>query len=195
MESKKRCPKIVLTGGPGGGKTVAADLFRRELGEKVVVVPESATLLFKGGFPRSNNEDVIKATQRAIYHVQKNLEDIQSICFDHRILICDRGTLDGLAYWPNSAKTFCAEMGTTIEKEFERYDGVVFFESAAVGDISIEGGNPTRIESLSAARRIDQSLREVWHKHPNFRFVPHSASFVDKVVTGLAVLRNMLEGL
>ncbi|NDI06057.1 MAG: hypothetical protein EBY58_07285 [Rhodobacteraceae bacterium] len=46
-------PKIVLTGGPGGGKTTAADLFRRELGEKVVVVPEAATMLFSGGFPRT----------------------------------------------------------------------------------------------------------------------------------------------
>ena len=44
--------RIVLTGGPGGGKTTAADLFRREIGEKVVVVRETATMLFAGGFPR-----------------------------------------------------------------------------------------------------------------------------------------------
>jgi dephospho-CoA kinase len=44
--------RIVLTGGPGGGKTTAADLFRREIGERVVVVPETATMLFAGGFPR-----------------------------------------------------------------------------------------------------------------------------------------------
>ena len=34
-----RC-RIVLTGGPGGGKRTAADLFRREIGERVVIVPE-----------------------------------------------------------------------------------------------------------------------------------------------------------
>jgi len=39
--------------GPGGGKTTAADLYRREIGERVVVVPEAAKLLFSGGFPRS----------------------------------------------------------------------------------------------------------------------------------------------
>ncbi len=48
----KRC-RIVLTGGPGGGKTTAADLFRREIGDRVVIVPEAATILFQGGFPRS----------------------------------------------------------------------------------------------------------------------------------------------
>ena len=45
--------RIVLTGGPGGGKTTAADLFRREIGERVVIVPEAGTLVFAGGFPRS----------------------------------------------------------------------------------------------------------------------------------------------
>ena len=44
--------RIVLTGGPGGGKTTAADLFRREIGDKIVIVPETATMLFMGGFPR-----------------------------------------------------------------------------------------------------------------------------------------------
>lgn len=48
----KRCCRIVLTGGPGGGKTTAADLYRREIGDQVVVVPEAATLLYTGGFPR-----------------------------------------------------------------------------------------------------------------------------------------------
>jgi hypothetical protein len=31
--------RVVLTGGPGGGKTTAADLFRREIGDRVVIVP------------------------------------------------------------------------------------------------------------------------------------------------------------
>src|SRR5262249_25080846 len=43
--------RIVVTGGPGGGKTTAADMFRREMGPALVVVPEAATILFAGGFP------------------------------------------------------------------------------------------------------------------------------------------------
>ena len=42
-----RCCKIVLTGGPGGGKTTAADLYRREIGDEVVIVPE-AVVVSKG---------------------------------------------------------------------------------------------------------------------------------------------------
>src|SRR6186713_3021067 len=91
MPMQKRC-RIALTGGPGGGKTTAADLFRREIGERVVIVPESATILFAGGFPRSPQLDAQRAAQRAIFHVQRNLEDVQSALFPDRILLCDRGT-------------------------------------------------------------------------------------------------------
>lgn len=101
-----QCCRIVVTGGPGGGKTTAADLFRRELGEQVLVVPEAATLLFRGGFPRSEKIHVIKPSQQAIYHVQRNLEDAQSAIFGQRILICDRGTVDGAAYWPGDPDEF-----------------------------------------------------------------------------------------
>lgn len=80
----------MLTGGPGGGKTTAADLFRRELGERVVVVPEAATLVFSGGFPRCPAPPELLSAQRAIYHVQRNLEDVQSARFPDRILLCDR---------------------------------------------------------------------------------------------------------
>jgi ADP-ribose pyrophosphatase YjhB (NUDIX family) len=76
-ESPHRC-RIALPGGPGGGKTTAADLFRREVGEQVVIVPEAATLVFSGGFPRCSKPESICASQHAIYHVQENLEDVQS---------------------------------------------------------------------------------------------------------------------
>jgi predicted ATPase len=100
-----RC-RIVLTGGPGGGKTTAADLFRREIGERVVLVPEAATLLFSGGFPRVTEADARRAAQCAIFHVQRNLEDVQSARFPDRILLCDRGTVDGAAYWPDDPSFF-----------------------------------------------------------------------------------------
>jgi predicted ATPase len=113
--SRSRRCRIVLTGGPGGGKTTAADLFRRELGERVVVVPESATILFAGGFPRSREVDAQRAVQEAIFHVQRKLENVQSALFRDRILLCDRGTIDGAAYWPEGDHDFFTAMGTTFE--------------------------------------------------------------------------------
>lgn len=191
MSMQKRC-RIVLTGGPGGGKTTAADLFRRELGASVVVVPEAATILFGGGFPRVDNPDAQRAAQAAIYHVQKNLEDVQSAAFPDRVLLCDRGTIDGAAYWPGGNDGFFRMAGTTLEVELQRYDAVVFFETAAAGGLSIEGGNPVRVEGLEQAAALDRRLREIWRQHPRFFLVPHSGSFLKKITHGLAILEGVV---
>jgi predicted ATPase len=186
--------RIVLTGGPGGGKTTAADLFRREIGERVVVVPEAATLLFSGGFPRSEQPHARRSAQQAIFHVQTQVENVQSALFSDRILLCDRGTVDGAAYWPDAPESFFAAVGTTFERELARYDAVLFFETAAAGGFSVEGGNPTRIESNAQAVELDQRLRALWSQHPRFLLVPHHSSFVKKIMLGLALLETLVEG-
>jgi len=190
-ETNGRC-RIVLTGGPGGGKTTAADLFRREIGQRVVIVPEAATMLFRGGFPRSNELHARKSAQSAIFHVQRHLEDVQSALYPERILLCDRGTIDGAAYWPGGPAEFFDFVGSTLVKELSRYDAVLFFETAAAGGMSIEGGNPIRTESNEQAVELDHRLRELWLKHPRAVVVPHHASFVKKIMLGLVALENIV---
>ena len=186
-----RC-RIVLTGGPGGGKTTAADLFRREIGDRVVVVPEAAPRLFSGGFPRVTEPDARRAAQSAIYHLQKNLENVQSARFPERILLCDRGTVDGAAYWPDEPAAFFSAVGTTEAEELARYDAVIFFESAAAGGIGIEGGNPARIESIEEALHLDRRLYAIWSKHPRFVVVRHNPSFFRKITFGLTALESLV---
>ncbi|MGB1016947.1 MAG: AAA family ATPase, partial [Nannocystaceae bacterium] len=165
-EGRHMC-RIALTGGPGGGKTTAADMLRREIGERVVVVPESATMLFSGGFPRCEEAVGRRSVQQAIFHVQRNLEDLQSARFPGRVLLCDRGTIDGAAYWPNEdPDAFFNQVGTSLESELRRYDAVLFFETAAVGNFSIETGNPVRTESNREAVALDERLRKLWQQHP-----------------------------
>lgn len=185
-----RC-RIVVSGGPGGGKSTAVDMFRREIGERVAVVPEAATLLFAGGFPRTGSPDARRFAQTAIYQVQRNLEDVYASLYPERILLCDRGTVDGAAYWPVDGDYFQA-MGSTLEEEFARYDAVIFFESAAVGGMSIEGGNPQRIEDDVEATRLDRELRALWERHPRFLHVPHQRSFFEKIRVGLDAMKAVL---
>jgi predicted ATPase len=184
--------RVVVTGGPGGGKTTAADLFRRELGERVVVVPEAATMLFSGGFPRHQDPAALRAAQRAIFYVQRGVEDTQAANYPGRILLCDRGTVDGGVYWPESPEDFFHDVGTTLEAELARYDAVIFFESAAVGGLSIEGGNPTRVEGINQAVALDKKLRKLWSTHPRFHFIPHHQSFFKKISFGLAALEGVV---
>jgi len=186
-----RC-RIVLTGGPGGGKTTAADLFRREIGERVVIVPEAATILFQGGFPRSHEPHARRCAQVAIFHVQRHLEDVQAALFPGRTLLCDRGTVDGAVYWPGQPHDYFNAVGTTLEAEMARYDAVIFFETAACGGVSIEGGNPIRNETMAQAVKLDAQLRAIWSRHPRFILVPHNPSFFKKISFGLAVLEGFV---
>jgi predicted ATPase len=186
--ANSHCCRIVVTGGPGGGKTTAVDLFRREIGDHVVIVPEAATILFQGGFPRSPQPRPLRITQTAIFHVQRHLEDVQSALFPGRTLLCDRGTVDGAAYWPGETHHYFNAVGTTLEAELARYDAVIFFETAARGGVSIEGGNPIRSESIREAVKLDAKLRVLWSRHPRFIFVPHNPSFFKKISFGLAAL-------
>ena len=185
--------RVVVTGGPGGGKTTAVDLFRREIGDAVVVVPEAATLLFAGGFPRSSDEAVGRATQRAIFEVQRGLEDAQARLYPGRLLICDRGTVDGAAYWPGEPETFFEAMGTTLEQELARYDAVLFFETAAAGGHAIETGNRYRNEDQNTAVRLDRALRSLWERHPSFTLIANHSSFVSKVVRGVEALQSVVD--
>jgi predicted ATPase len=189
------CCRIVLTGGPGGGKTTAVDLFRREIGDRVVIVPEAATLLFQGGFPRSREATAARISQRAIFHVQRNLEDMQSTLYPGRTLLCDRGTVDGAAYWPDGDGDYFANAGTTREAELARYEAVIFFETAAVGGSTIEGGNPVRDETRAEAVALDTKLRALWSQHPRFIFVPHNPSFFKKITFGLTALESVVQQL
>lgn len=180
-----------MTGGPGGGKTTAADLLHRELPDEVVVVPEAATILFEGGFPRVPDPSAQRAAQRAIFQVQTNLEDVKRSLYPDQALLCDRGTVDGAAYWPDEcggAEGFFAELGTSLEQQLARYDVVVFFETAAAGGRSIHVGNPHRIESVAEAVAIDRRLHAVWSQHQHFHFVPNQGSFLAKINEALEVL-------
>lgn len=187
--------RIVVTGGPGGGKTTAVDFFRREIGEQVVVVPEAATMLFSGGFPRKHEQHARMAAQRAIYHVQRNVENVQAALYPDRVLLCDRGTVDGAVYWPGEPEGFFQALGTSLQAELDRYDAVIFFESAAVGGMGIEGGNPIRSESMAEAVVLNDRLLEIWSRHPHFTVVQHDTSFFRKIGRGLDALSETIRKL
>ncbi len=165
------------------------------MSDQVVLVPEAATMVFSGGFPRVAKPGATYAAQRAIYHVQIHLEEAVMAQHPDRILLCDRGTVDGAAYWPGEPHDFFHDIESTMERELGRYDAVIFFESAAVGGMGIDGGNPIRNESMEQAIKLDHKLRSLWSKHPKFVLVPHNPSFFKKISYGLAVLDGIVSEL
>lgn len=156
---------VVLTGGPGAGKTAVLNLVRQRLCSHVYVVEESASILFGGGFPREADRAARKAAQRAIYHVQCELEIIAKRRTGSILAVCDRGTLDGLAYWPGEPAEFFEELGTSLGAELARYAAVIHLRTPPAAHYSNDS-NHLRVESADEAHRIDQRIHEVWSAHP-----------------------------
>jgi hypothetical protein len=190
---KPRVHKIALSGGPGGGKSTAAELFKREYKELISLVPEVATLLFKGGYPRVDSPLVIESIQSSIFHVQLNIENTYSTLFPHHTLLCDRGTVDGGAYWPLGPDDFFKRMGTTLKAELARYDGVIFFETAAAGGLAIDLGNPVRNEDQRKAIELDLRLKDIWSQHPNFVYIKNETSFLHKILAGIKAMDEIIK--
>lgn len=184
--------RVVLTGGPAAGKTAVAEVLRRHLADEVTVLPESASILFRGGFPRGAGADQRRHVQRAIYRVQTELEAIYSLSSPELTQICDRGTLDGAAYWPGGTQPFLGAMGTTTEDEYRRYDAVIFLETSAYGQEYETTRDSIRTETSGEARKLDERLREIWSGHRAFYVVEHSKRFYEKVAAVLITLHKAL---
>jgi predicted ATPase len=182
--------RVVLTGGPGAGKTALLELIRQSFCRHVVVLPEAASIVFGGGFPRHDDLECQRAGQRAIYHVQRQLE-ITGDSHNAAIVLCDRGTLDGLAYWPGSEDELWTSIQSTREAEMTRYDAVIHLRTPTL-QMGYNHRNPLRTETAARAAEIDASIERVWESHPRRTLIESSPDFLDKVARAQDILRAEL---
>ena len=176
-----------MTGGPGAGKTAVLELIRRVMCRHVRVLPEAAGIVFGGGFPREHDAAVRRAAQRAIFHVQRELE-ATALAHNPAVVVCDRGTLDGLAYWPGP-EDMLASVGTSLAAELTRYDAVIHLRTPAASN-GYDHSNPLRVETAAEAAAIDAKIADVWAAHPRRFEVPATADFVAKATHALAIVKE-----
>jgi predicted ATPase len=181
--------RIVLTGGPGAGKTAVLELVRQHFCRHVLVLPEAAGIVFGGGFPRLKHGDGLRAVQNAIFYVQRELEAAAE-AENAAIVLCDRGTVDSAAYWPGPGDRFAA-VGTTLDEQLSRYHAVIHLRTpGSQGGYNRE--NPLRTESAEEASVIDARLLDVWAHHPRRFVVEPEADFLAKARRVLDILREQL---
>jgi predicted ATPase len=178
---------VVLTGGPGAGKTAVLELIRQSFCEHVKVLPEAASIVFGGGFPREDDLDCTRAAQRAIFFVQRELE-ITADVHNPTIVLCDRGTLDGLAYWPGPVEDFWSAAKTTPAEQLARYDAVIHLRTPAL-ERGYNHQNHLRTESATMAAEIDERIGRAWETHPRRFVVESTAEFIDKAAKTIEILR------
>ncbi|MCG2724793.1 MAG: ATP-binding protein [Elusimicrobia bacterium] len=180
--------RIVFTGGPSGGKTSLIEVVLRHFGDKVAAVPEAASILYSGGFPRKTGSLSMKHIQRAIYYVVRELEDLSFATEPKKIALCDRGTLDGMAYWPKGGKGFLDSIGSTFQEELARYDIVIHLSPPIKQDIYRL--STTRIENHSKALELDKRTQEVWKYHPKRFLISDEPDFLIKVNKAIKILER-----
>jgi predicted ATPase len=182
---------IAITGGPGAGKTAILELAKRVLCPHVAILPEAATIIFGGGFWRRDTDACRQAAQRIIFHVQRQLE---TVLVDDRIAavgLCDRGTVDGMAYWPGDEAGYYKEMTTTRTAELGRYRAVIHLRTPK-SENGYNHQNPARIENAREARRLDEAILRAWDGHPRRTIIESSEDFASKISQTLAAIIEQL---
>ena len=195
--------KIVVTGGPCGGKSTALAYIKsiaEERGFRVLTVGETATELISGGVApwTCATNATYQGFQIAL---QKYKEDLflsaaETMACDKVLLVCDRGLLDTRAYMTEEEFFAClAARGETLEEYLTRYDAVFHLTTAALGaeEFYTVSNNPARTETPEEAREVDARLLAAWREHPRHTVIPNGGSFSDKMAHLTAHLDALLK--
>lgn len=188
------CRLVVVTGGPGAGKTAVLEIARRSFCKNIAFIPESASIVFGGGFWRRSSVAGRKAAQLAIFHVQRQLERLVLEEGEAAFALCDRGTLDALAYWPEPeriAESFFAEIGSTRAAQLARYHAVIHLKTPAQGH-GYNHQNPLRVESAAEAQVLDARILAAWEGHPNRIVIESSDDFLVKATQVMQAIKANL---
>jgi len=188
--------KIVLTGGPCGGKTTSLarlSPYLRERGFEVITVPEAFSLLVSNGMAfdyLSAVEGMDNVVQDTVMDMQIGIEDSFERVLRARgkpgVLLCDRGLMDGSAYmsqeaWDRLLKK--RDVQCVSELREGRYNAVYHLVTAAEGAekfYTLEN-NAVRTESPELARNLDNMTRTAWVGHPNLKIFDNSMDFEKKM--------------
>ncbi|CAA9997719.1 unnamed protein product [Nesidiocoris tenuis] len=194
METReKRVYKIVLTGGPCGGKTTGQarlSTFFENLGWKVFRVPETATVLLSGGIKFSDltNDEAYKFQEnllKTMLQIENTFFELAESCSRDCLIICDRGAMDASAFIAKEKwdKLMSANNWNNVELRDNRYNQIVHMVSAANGAedfYSIED-HACRSEGVELAKELDYNAAAAWVGHPYFDVIDNSTEFEKKI--------------
>lgn len=174
--------RIVLTGGPGGGKTSFLQVAHRYLDFKLVVVPETARGLKeaapRGGRPHSNDVGFQFEVLQAQLVAEAGLSSDPGV----DLVLLDRGVFDGAAFiHVDEYRSILARVDLSEEEALLRYDGIVFVRSAAtlLGATVIRRVAADERSFLEHVRDAESKLLDVVRLHGNLEFVEARDDFDD----------------
>ena len=188
----KQITKIVMTGGPAGGKTTLTTRLVKELtarGYRVLIAPEAATELMSGfGVKPFGNCVSMYDFQFLVIDSQLQKERMaqraaELVPEEKVLIICDRGLLDNKAYVSQAEfDTILQSFDLTEQQVIASYDAVIHLVSSANGaEYAYSYNNAVRYETLEQARDLEDRALMCWMKHPHRIVIGNSANFDNKI--------------
>ncbi len=200
----KSITRIVLTGGPAGGKTTLISRilkeFRQEDGWKVITIPETATDLISGfGIkPFGNCVSMLDfqyfVVEDQLHKERLALKGAQMVPEEKVLVIYDRALLDDKAYISDEEfRTVLAHFGKTEEQVLSGYDAVLHLVTCAKGaEYAYNYGNAARYESVEVAREKDDKTLRAWSRHSALHVIDNSVDFEDKINRAVAAIYRVI---
>lgn len=181
--------RVVLTGGPGAGKTAVLEMVRNALCRHIRVLPEAAGVVFGGGF-RVIASLLADGPDSAPYSTCNGSWRSPAT---HTMLRWSSATAGRLMDWPGSPEDRWASTGTTLEAEIARYDAVIYLRTPETSHghnwddhpLRTEPRQPQPLRSTSASSKRGNSIlgRYVIGAHQDF---------IDKAAATLTTLHREL---
>ena len=192
--------KIAITGGPCGGKSELLKRLQEKYGDQLTIMPEIATQLLEiplneggVGIPGQDVEwspEWQNDFQSRIIEKQLSDETYLTQVADLRnrgvkLVICDRGILDGAAYEPLGREAFMQKHQLTAELCHSLYDVVIHLNSLATDQPELydqlKHTNPSRFEDADTAKALDEKIALAYEGHPNLIRIPADGEFCHKL--------------
>eukprot|EP00746_Dinoflagellata_sp_MGD_P002951 gnl/MRDRNA2_/MRDRNA2_105755_c0_seq1.p1 gnl/MRDRNA2_/MRDRNA2_105755_c0~~gnl/MRDRNA2_/MRDRNA2_105755_c0_seq1.p1 ORF type:complete len:478 (+),score=75.50 gnl/MRDRNA2_/MRDRNA2_105755_c0_seq1:84-1517(+) len=201
---------VLLTGGPGGGKSSALACLRDRLtkrGFQVLVVPETATPLFgnSGGYDSAwhgtkKHVELQKILTRYQLDQEKAFRGLAQLRDKPFVLLHDRGCLDGRLFCTETEWAETLEALDINEADLlKNYDLVIHMTTCASGstnkfyEFGPGSSNPARYHNAEQAIETDCQAQQIYKAHPQVRVVANFPEFQDKLDTVVRYVTEAVE--
>ena len=193
--------RIVLTGGPGSGKTTIIEKIKsvyESQGLKVVIIPETATELINEGMGFSDGLISLLDFQELVLRLQLAKEMVAERYSEMNkqdvLIVYDRGTIDNTAYISKEEfDEILRRLGNNVDyaKLINKYDLVINLVGRK--DFYTTANNKARSESADVAIELGKKTLQSWVGHKDLRIVQPKDNIDDKIHEVLNIINELLE--
>jgi CYTH domain-containing protein/predicted ATPase len=196
--------KVVITGGPCGGKSTGIAVLSQWLADRgylAATVPEAATEFISNGLapwvPWTKPYGFNKHLLRRILENERRFEEaLRAMRSDKpRVLLCDRGAMDILAYTTmDEFLKLARSCRQSVPQLRDRYDGVIHLVSAAVGaeEHYTCANNTARTETVEQAAALDERTQKAWWGSGHIFLIDNVTDFTGKIERAKKALAHTL---